>query len=695
MLFIQRKIGSKALTTLLILVLAVTMIPMTATHAYATTTVTIDLSSDSLATTTGYMVMGSDPKVIILTQPSFAYTIIGENADKSMYAIQVGTGTNLTNETYNITLDGIEIVVGNPVISTDPLVLELISGINIMPYATADITLKGANQINTWRNGDIGAGIHVPEGAGLILRGGLADSLNIETLGTGIGGNYSGSGDGENAGNITIAGGNITIAFPGPDNSPKGAARTGIGGGYTWDTVGKGGDSGTILISGGLVTIQSDRVGIGGGGGRGSIYGSTDLTVTGGKVDAQGWAYLQSYAPSNNNGDAASSGIPIAAAKGSVCISGGEVVAQAGINVPAIWVGADAELFIGKAAKVALQGGVTAASGGSTQYMTDGSGAAVGGLNNIDDGTFYGKVIIEAGADVTLTGGAARKSGNDPTVFNGASGGGAALGGMSCRDADYNGNISGSGIASTAILILPDDPYTALKLNGGSGYIWNSAQVSGNGAKIGSGGHGVDSTQTSGVDYVALVGEETLVTENPAASIVGGSFSTSQTVTLGSGTVGATILYTLDGSNPKVSGTAKVYSSAVKIDSTVTLKAFAYKGGMISSNTLSETYTVKPPAPLDKKTDNIVKSATFTLKVSGTYKVGKKLKAKVSNAAVKGQKYTYRWLRNGKAIKGSKATKATYKLTKKDKGKKISVKVTAKSSGLKSVTKTSKAKKVK
>ena len=53
----------------------------------------------------------------------------------------------------------------------------------------------------------------------------------------------------------------------------------------------------------------------------------------------------------------------------------------------------------------------------------------------------------------------------------------------------------------------------------------------------------------------------------------------------------------------------------------------------------------------------------------------------------------YQWLRNGKAIK--KATKASYKLTATDKGRKVSVKVTYSKAGLTTVVKTSAAKKVK
>lgn len=60
--------------------------------------------------------------------------------------------------------------------------------------------------------------------------------------------------------------------------------------------------------------------------------------------------------------------------------------------------------------------------------------------------------------------------------------------------------------------------------------------------------------------------------------------------------------------------------------------------------------------------------------ISGKFKVGKTLKAK-SGVWVPKAKVTFRWLRNGRPI--SKATKSKYKLTKKDKGKWVTVQVIA------------------
>lgn len=61
--------------------------------------------------------------------------------------------------------------------------------------------------------------------------------------------------------------------------------------------------------------------------------------------------------------------------------------------------------------------------------------------------------------------------------------------------------------------------------------------------------------------------------------------------------------------------------------------------------------------------------------MTGTKKVGKTLKVSKGTWSAGPTTFTYKWSRNGKAIKG--ATKSHYKLTSKDKGKRITVKVTA------------------
>ncbi|WP_372735701.1 M4 family metallopeptidase [Nocardioides sp.] len=72
--------------------------------------------------------------------------------------------------------------------------------------------------------------------------------------------------------------------------------------------------------------------------------------------------------------------------------------------------------------------------------------------------------------------------------------------------------------------------------------------------------------------------------------------------------------------------------------------------------------------------------------------VGKKLKAAITGWGPAGVKVKYQWLRNGKVIKGAKSKK--YKLKGKDKGKKVSVRVTG-TFGADTKSVTSKKKKIK
>ncbi|WP_235738463.1 hypothetical protein [Nocardioides alcanivorans] len=78
--------------------------------------------------------------------------------------------------------------------------------------------------------------------------------------------------------------------------------------------------------------------------------------------------------------------------------------------------------------------------------------------------------------------------------------------------------------------------------------------------------------------------------------------------------------------------------------------------------------------------------------ITGKTKVGKTLKV-TQGAWNTSVQVKYQWLRNGKAIK--KATKAKYKATKKDQGKKLRVKVTATKTGWKNKAVKTKAVKIK
>ena len=79
----------------------------------------------------------------------------------------------------------------------------------------------------------------------------------------------------------------------------------------------------------------------------------------------------------------------------------------------------------------------------------------------------------------------------------------------------------------------------------------------------------------------------------PTFSPAGGTYTSAQNVAISCATSGATIRYTTNGSDPTASSTT--YSSAIKVSSTTTIKAKAFKSGMTDSAVASATYTIKPP----------------------------------------------------------------------------------------------------
>ena len=76
----------------------------------------------------------------------------------------------------------------------------------------------------------------------------------------------------------------------------------------------------------------------------------------------------------------------------------------------------------------------------------------------------------------------------------------------------------------------------------------------------------------------------------PVFSPIGGTYYEPQNVTITSGTEGASIYYTMDGSSPTTSSTP--YSGAISVTETTTIKAIAVKEGMNNSDVASVTYTI-------------------------------------------------------------------------------------------------------
>jgi hypothetical protein len=90
--------------------------------------------------------------------------------------------------------------------------------------------------------------------------------------------------------------------------------------------------------------------------------------------------------------------------------------------------------------------------------------------------------------------------------------------------------------------------------------------------------------------YVAESGVSNVVSA-PTFSPPGGTYSSTQSVSLASATSGASIRYTTNGTTPTAT-TGTVYSGPVSIAASSTLKAIAYKSGMTDSAVSSATYTI-------------------------------------------------------------------------------------------------------
>jgi len=127
----------------------------------------------------------------------------------------------------------------------------------------------------------------------------------------------------------------------------------------------------------------------------------------------------------------------------------------------------------------------------------------------------------------------------------------------------------------------------------------------------GVGSNGVSFTVTSSTNVV------TTPTFNPGS----GTYGSAQTVTISSTTIGATICYTTDGSNPAATtpglcsaGTSLVNGGTVTINASVTLKAIGTESGLTNSAVSSASYTISV-APVFTSGNN----STFTVGIAGSF----------------------------------------------------------------------------
>jgi hypothetical protein len=123
------------------------------------------------------------------------------------------------------------------------------------------------------------------------------------------------------------------------------------------------------------------------------------------------------------------------------------------------------------------------------------------------------------------------------------------------------------------------------------------------------------------VDVYGLLNAQQTATA-PSISPNGGSFASSQSVTLSTSTPSATIYYTLDGSAPTTS--SPQYAGAITISKETTLKAIASAPGYLQSSVSSATFTFTNQTP----------SPTFTPS-PGTYMSAQSVTLSDTDAAAK------------------------------------------------------------
>ena len=101
---------------------------------------------------------------------------------------------------------------------------------------------------------------------------------------------------------------------------------------------------------------------------------------------------------------------------------------------------------------------------------------------------------------------------------------------------------------------------------------------------------------TDGTNIGANQYQPPMPAATPTFSVVAGTYTATQTVSITTTTSGASIRYTTDGTTPSdASGT--IYTDAVSISQNMTLKAIAYKTNYINSSVTSGVYNIKCTTP--------------------------------------------------------------------------------------------------
>ena len=207
---------------------------------------------------------------------------------------------------------------------------------------------------------------------------------------------------------------------------------------------------------------------------------------------------------------------------------------------------------------------------------------------NVTDSTPF------AGGDVTFD--ATRESGSSPLQKNGVT--------FSCSNGVLNNgteyrlykssvttfSVSEGVITQIAFTGVSDYPASGFASQAGWTTNGNNGTWTGSASSVSFTASGAQVRASQIVVTVDLNGTPAVVCAAPTFSLASGAYVSTQNITITSETDGATIYYTTDGTNPTTS--SSVYSSAIPVSSTTTIKAFAAKDGCENSSIASATYVI-------------------------------------------------------------------------------------------------------
>ena len=98
------------------------------------------------------------------------------------------------------------------------------------------------------------------------------------------------------------------------------------------------------------------------------------------------------------------------------------------------------------------------------------------------------------------------------------------------------------------------------------------------------------------IDNLNVTATTTSTVATPTFTPAEGTYNSAQACTLSCTTSGATIKYTTNGTDPSPTY-GNMYSTPIQINSTTTVKAYAYKDGMTDSGIATATYTIQVATP--------------------------------------------------------------------------------------------------